>query len=268
MDLVLRCNSLKCRAGLAQQAVVTTCGHIFCSGCANMLFGSNEPRVCAICETLLNGPEDVVATILNPTDGYRSSVLAGMSPAVISDIANRALSFWTYQCSLEIMFQKHNSQNLVDKNNRLKQYLEKLANDANTEISGLLDRMNVLRRDKENLEKKNNELSNALQDKNLQFGKLQGLYEHLKRKMLAGVFPAATPSRIQLNNEPPSARGGVTGRIVNPQRTPARRPLASIQNVMPTPSTWRRGRSSSGTGSPDDLAHRLHSTGIRSNSGF
>lgn len=50
----------------------------------------------------------------------------------------------------------------------------------------MLTALLVLRRDKENLEKKNNELSNALQDKNLQFGKLQGLYEHLKRKMLAG----------------------------------------------------------------------------------
>ncbi|KAJ8609518.1 hypothetical protein MRB53_039076 [Persea americana] len=65
-DCQLRCNHLKCRALVSQQAVVTTCSHLFCVDCANKLFGSE--RTCPACQTSLAEPDDVVITNLNPTE--------------------------------------------------------------------------------------------------------------------------------------------------------------------------------------------------------
>lgn len=43
--------------------------------------------------------DDVVQTALNPHDSYKTSILSGLSPSVILDIASRALNFYTYQVS-------------------------------------------------------------------------------------------------------------------------------------------------------------------------
>ncbi|KAI9603351.1 hypothetical protein H4Q26_002672 [Puccinia striiformis f. sp. tritici PST-130] len=49
---------------------------------------------------------DIVCTSLNPTSDYKSSVLSGLPPSTILDIASRALKFWDYQQSVEASFQK------------------------------------------------------------------------------------------------------------------------------------------------------------------
>lgn len=48
----------------------------------------------------LNSPasrDDVVQTSLNPHDSYKTSILAGLSPTIILDVAGRALNFYAYQ---------------------------------------------------------------------------------------------------------------------------------------------------------------------------
>ncbi|ORX39895.1 hypothetical protein BD324DRAFT_648515 [Kockovaella imperatae] len=52
--------------------------------------------------TLLSSPQ---ATLLDPDDAYRSTVLAGLSPATVLDIAAHAMSFWTYQTNQETAYQ-------------------------------------------------------------------------------------------------------------------------------------------------------------------
>jgi E3 ubiquitin-protein ligase CCNP1IP1 len=52
----------------------------------------------------LPNPDDVVVTNLNPTEDYKTSVLSGLRPFVIMEIAGRALSFWAYQAAQEMLF--------------------------------------------------------------------------------------------------------------------------------------------------------------------
>ncbi|KAA8650946.1 RING finger protein [Aspergillus tanneri] len=105
MDFFLRCNSLKCRSQLKERAVVTTCSHIFCLKCADALSRSRPipgERLCPACQTLLINPDDAVATVLNPTEDYKTSVLSGLDPNTIMECAGRALLFWTYQTTQEM----------------------------------------------------------------------------------------------------------------------------------------------------------------------
>ncbi|PWN25846.1 hypothetical protein BDZ90DRAFT_233858 [Jaminaea rosea] len=102
MDESLHCNWLKCRKSLLVEgkAVATTCSHIFCVSCAETLFNGNKQ--CPACKTVLDQPDDVVLSSLNPSADYRTSVLAGLAPDVVVDIAARSLAFWQYQTSQEV----------------------------------------------------------------------------------------------------------------------------------------------------------------------
>ena len=124
MDFALRCNSLKCRTQLTEQAVVTTCryntaskqarqssaaltisSHIFCTACSNHLGLSvavNGQRNCPACQTSLLNPDDVVESQLNPTEDYKTSVLSGLTPITIMECAGRGLSFYSYQATQEM----------------------------------------------------------------------------------------------------------------------------------------------------------------------
>ena len=42
---------------------------------------------------------------LNPSQDYKSSVLSGLRPDIIMEIAGRALEWWMYQESQEMRFQ-------------------------------------------------------------------------------------------------------------------------------------------------------------------
>jgi len=105
MDSILRCNDLKCRTQLNEQAVVTTCSHIFCLPCSDRL-GLTHPeadsRACPACHTALGNPDDAVVAHLNPTEDYKTSVLSGLSPTLITECAGRALAFFTYQTTQEM----------------------------------------------------------------------------------------------------------------------------------------------------------------------
>lgn len=105
MDFLLRCNSLKCRRQLNDRAVVTTCSHIFCIACSEALglaSANVSNRICPACEMQLSNPDDAVATQLNPTEDYKTSVLSGLSPSIILECAGRGLSFYSYQTTQEM----------------------------------------------------------------------------------------------------------------------------------------------------------------------
>ncbi|RSH91973.1 hypothetical protein EHS25_009344 [Saitozyma podzolica] len=97
----LRCNVLRCRkmVGVEGRAVVTACSHIFCVPCAEQYFSLSQ--ACPACDQLLAEPDDIVMSSLAPTTEYKASILAGLTPSVILEIAARAMSFWTYQTSQE-----------------------------------------------------------------------------------------------------------------------------------------------------------------------
>ncbi|EPQ26575.1 uncharacterized protein PFL1_05896 [Pseudozyma flocculosa PF-1] len=133
--------------------------------CANELF--TIERACPACEAVLDRPDDVVVSSLNPSADYRSvsgptsasvfaisdaqdrsapkldtriwadtnrvetsagdidqSVLAGLAPAIVMEIAARSLQFWQYQCSQEAAFQAMILRNAQEKNAVLEQRLQ------------------------------------------------------------------------------------------------------------------------------------------------
>lgn len=105
MDSTLRCNDLKCRAPVPDQAIVTTCSHIFCLDCANKLglvTAVNGQRLCPACSSPLNNPDDAVCASLNPTEDYKTSILSGLNPTIIMECAGRGLAFWAYQMVQEM----------------------------------------------------------------------------------------------------------------------------------------------------------------------
>lgn len=105
MDFALRCNSLECRTHLKEDAVVTTCSHIFCVPCSQSL-GLSSPqghtRTCPACQTQLSNPDDAVLTQLDPSEDYKTSVLSGLSPSIIMECAGRGLAFYSYQATQEM----------------------------------------------------------------------------------------------------------------------------------------------------------------------
>jgi E3 ubiquitin-protein ligase CCNP1IP1 len=62
-----------------------------------LLFGTSLTR----CDS-----DDIVFTSLNPSQSFKTTILAGMNPNMINDICGRALGFWTYQVTQEANFQQ------------------------------------------------------------------------------------------------------------------------------------------------------------------
>ncbi|KAL3427326.1 E3 ubiquitin-protein ligase CCNB1IP1 [Phlyctema vagabunda] len=145
MEFTLRCNNLKCRRELTAHAVVTTCSHIFCVDCSNQSQLSDQRHghrpACLACDSHLPNPDDVVVANLNPTEDYKTSVLSGLSPAVIMECAGRALGFWAYQSTQEIVYQEFLSKNLTDKYSALNTQIDKVIHDANAEVDDLRNKL-------------------------------------------------------------------------------------------------------------------------------
>lgn len=144
MDTVLHCNDLTCRASVPDQAVVTTCSHVFCIPCANRL-GLSEPqdgqRRCPACKTDLNSPDDAVITSLNPTEDYKTSILSGLSPTIIMECAGRGLGFWAYQMAQEITYQQYLATSLADRWNQLNAQMQNVADKEKEENKRLRQRL-------------------------------------------------------------------------------------------------------------------------------
>lgn len=78
---------------------------------------------------------------LNPSEDYKTSVLSGLSPAIIMECASRALAFHSYQTLQEIIYQEHLAKGLTEKYNVLSQQMDQLIHDANSQIKALQDKM-------------------------------------------------------------------------------------------------------------------------------
>ncbi|KAI1089081.1 hypothetical protein F5B19DRAFT_495721 [Rostrohypoxylon terebratum] len=173
MEHILRCNFLKCRKELGDRALVTTCSHIFCLECAARLGltgqGHEHRNSCPACASHLTSPDDAVISNLKPSEDYKTSVLSGLSPNIIIECANRALSFWAYQATQEVVYQEHLSKALTEKYSNLNVYLDK---------------------------RKNDELTQAYKEKNRKLLQTQELYDKLKRKAMLGQIQDAAEDAI------------------------------------------------------------------------
>ncbi|KAK3753809.1 hypothetical protein QZH41_018473, partial [Actinostola sp. cb2023] len=146
---------------------------------------------CPACEANLSGKYDVVRVELQPSEQYKSMVLAGQRPEIIMEIASRALSFWTYQAFQERTYQEFVANKSKEKISQMEQYYEQMISKAQTEISCILYQVMhrelqgaIKSKDLEETKKRLNEISEKLVDKNRQYIKLQGMYDTLRRKAI------------------------------------------------------------------------------------
>ncbi|GHJ86919.1 hypothetical protein NliqN6_3321 [Naganishia liquefaciens] len=183
----LKCNNLKCRKGLASdgRAVVTNCSHIFCMPCAEVLF--KPDRLCPACEIQLTEADDIVVCSLAPTTDYKSSILAGLSPSVIMEIATRAMNFWTYQTSQESSF-----QTMVLKN-------------AKDRLMAVERQMTMINEELKGANLKNASLVTEVEELNR---KVREILEQLQKRYLLGGSAAAVANAVNeevqsYENQPP-----------------------------------------------------------------
>ncbi|TAQ85444.1 hypothetical protein B7494_g6222 [Chlorociboria aeruginascens] len=215
MEHTLRCNVLKCRKELSDNAVVTTCSHTFCIECANtcQLSAQHEGRrlVCPACDMNLPNTYDVVVTNLKPTEDYKTSILSGLSPSVIMECASRAMNFWTYQTGQEIVYQEHMAKNLTDKYATLNTQMNKFIHNANGEIKNIRSKMSGewftiakaytdyipdMHGDHENLRRKHEEVIQALKERTRKHLQTQELYDKLKGRTMVGQVQNAASDAV------------------------------------------------------------------------
>ncbi|RYP58145.1 hypothetical protein DL769_009080 [Monosporascus sp. CRB-8-3] len=219
MEHTLRCNSLKCRKELTDRALVTTCSHIFCTDS---------------CGTHLTNPDDAVITNLKPSEDYKTSVLSGLSPNIVVECASRALSFWAYQTTQEIVYQE---------------WLGKALTEKYSNLSVHLDKSICVKLDYDELRKKHDELTHAFKDKNRKLLQTQELYDKLKRKAMLGQMQGAAEDAADSTLQAASAgAAGANGfmdttsghQTYQEPGAPYRQPHSTIPDIPFTPSTHRQ----------------------------
>lgn len=121
--------------------------HVFCANCANST-GLSQPssgnRICPACQTQLINPDDVVVSMLNPAEDYKTSVLSGLSPTIIMECASRGLAFYSYQASQEVIYQEHLAKSLTEKYANLNQNMDQLIHEGNAQIKALQEKLQGL----------------------------------------------------------------------------------------------------------------------------
>jgi E3 ubiquitin-protein ligase CCNP1IP1 len=118
--------------------------HVFCSQCADTTGLSRSPnanRTCPACGTQLINPNDAVIAELSPPEDYKTSILSGLSPSIIIEVASRGLAFYSYQASQEVIYQEHLAKSLTEKYATLDQQMNQLVHDANSQIKLLQDKI-------------------------------------------------------------------------------------------------------------------------------
>ncbi|KAB8238093.1 uncharacterized protein BDW43DRAFT_297037 [Aspergillus alliaceus] len=238
IDFYLRCNSLKCRCQLKEQAVVNDL-HIFCSSCASALGLSSATaggRHCPACQIILVNPDDAIITALKPTEDYKTSVLSGLDPNTIMECAGRALLFWTYQTTQE-----------------MREFLAKTLTDKYTGLNTQMDKATH-----EQLQKKNQELVDLYREKRKKLTQITNLYNQLKsRAMRSHLQTAPSDSVSQALNSlrPPRNEPSITSTSKRPSSLPGPLQTPSLQGVE---QLYRYQRS--GTGSSKGARKRTDAT--------
>ncbi|KAG2194022.1 hypothetical protein INT47_009913 [Mucor saturninus] len=214
----IHCNVVKCRKPLSAEQRV--CKYI---QTYNYSLNHNHDRpalplvrelVCPACHTTLSeGSDDIIITQLNPTEEYKSSVLAGLKPDIILDVCARAIAFYEYQTSQELAFRAVIQKSTQEKYNELRNKSELMQRDLIHMIKVEREKQKAIINDYETEKKKSQQIYSKLEDKTKQFQKLQTMYERLKRKTVGPNIQSTftnQPPRPPMNRAEPM--------IYNPMR--------------------------------------------------
>ncbi|QSZ34318.1 hypothetical protein DSL72_005909 [Monilinia vaccinii-corymbosi] len=140
--------------------------------------------------------DDVIVTTLNPSEDYKTSVLSGLNPSIIMECAGRALSFWAYQTTQEIVYQEYLAKSLTDKYSTLNSQMDKIIHDANSEISNLRNKILGMNTDQDALRRKNEDLNYQLKEKSKNLLQTQELYDKMKRRGMLGQVQTAASNAV------------------------------------------------------------------------
>ncbi|KAM0282725.1 hypothetical protein ACHAQH_002923 [Verticillium albo-atrum] len=128
------------------------------------------------------------------------------------ECAGRALSFWAYQTTQEIVYQKYLEKTLTDKYKALDLHLDKTVNEANAEIENLQSQMKDLALQNDSVRRKYEELGQAYKEKSRKLLQTQELYDRVKRKAEMGQMQAAAcdavDSHLQMHALPENHEKG------------------------------------------------------------
>ncbi|KAL7933571.1 hypothetical protein V8C35DRAFT_58876 [Trichoderma chlorosporum] len=195
MEDPLTCNNLNCRKELTDRAVVTTCSHIFCFECVKQLgFSGPEgqgPNSCPVCRNQLAKPDAVVYANLNPTEEFKTCVLSGLSPNIVMECAGRAISFWAYQSTQNLQYQRYLYRTLSGKYSELQAQCDQMARDAEAKINRLRENLESMTKSRDLMLQRNKEFAEALQAKTRTLHQTQELYNRVKRKAEFGQLERA-----------------------------------------------------------------------------
>ncbi|ROW09558.1 hypothetical protein VMCG_02306 [Cytospora schulzeri] len=137
-----------------------------------------------------------MVTNLNPSEDYKTSVLSGLSPEAIMECAGRALSFWSYQMTQDLIWESHRCKVLTNRYTDLNSSLDNIINDANSQLTSLQSKVTSMALDQDDLRRKNDELTQAYKDKSRKLLQTQELYDKLKRKAMLGQIQDAASDAV------------------------------------------------------------------------
>ncbi|KAK5294407.1 hypothetical protein LTR16_001366 [Cryomyces antarcticus] len=107
------------------------------------------------------------------------------------ECAGRGLAFYSYQTTQEIVYQEFLAKSLTEKYSTLSSQMDKIINDANTEITNLREKLSAVHTDQKHLEQKNHELVTAYKEKSRSQQQIQKLYQSLKSQVMASHVQTA-----------------------------------------------------------------------------
>ncbi|KAK3688453.1 hypothetical protein B0T22DRAFT_535637 [Podospora appendiculata] len=159
--------------------------HAICLDCASHhgLNGPGSgPYTCPVCRQPLSDPE-VCKQFLRPSEEWKSVALCGLSPTAVMECAGRALSFWSYQMTNQILCQQQANKSLQLHCAKIEQEVDSIWSQGNTRISALTAKIKDMELEEQGLRRKCEDLRLSVAEKNKKLAQSQELYNKLKRRL-------------------------------------------------------------------------------------
>ncbi|XP_047484848.1 E3 ubiquitin-protein ligase CCNB1IP1-like isoform X2 [Penaeus chinensis] len=168
---LLLCNFRRCRRPLDSVAWVTFCSHIFCPEDGRNL--RQTPCECPACGAKLTLQSDILRVELDPTEQFKSMILAGLQPEVIMEVCHRGLAFWTYQVNQERTYQQHVVKRLRERLQEIQSYYEQVVRGRDDQLAAVRRQLEGARRDHEKCKEQREVINERLAEKTRQYQRLQ-----------------------------------------------------------------------------------------------
>eukprot|EP00741_Cyanophora_paradoxa_P004907 tig00000849_g4761.t1 len=231
----MRCN--RCWNPLARECFSTLCGHTFCIDCGNANFGG-PVMACSACNRRL-GQSHVMLVDRNPSEEWKTMILAGLEPEIILEISKAAMACWIYQTDAANSFLQHEHSTELQNTRAAGHMAEERAMQISHELERTIHRLKQLEEENQAIHREKSEVESRLEEKSRQKRKLEELYDCVRRGGAGGG-----PGQLgQLGRPGYEPQGAVSPGSATLSPAAARSPMAEYH---------REGTVSA----PSDAAHR------------